>query len=139
MKPGSTALFVALLLHGATAFAICKQHDNYQPQQDSAIIGGVAFADYKNDKIDAYFYGEMCWTASEIAEEGNHRIFYKLIASRDANGRIASYVSLPESAPGMFPCPKGSVQMAADGYFDKIDGAKPGFRTLACQVTDTAP
>ena len=139
MKLRSIALFAALLLHGVTAFAICKDQGNYQPEPGSAIIGGVAFADYKNDKIDAYFYGEMCWTASEIAEEGNHRIFYKLIASRDANGHIAGYVPLLESAPGMFPCPKGSVQIAADGYFDKIDGAKPGFHTLACQATDTAP
>lgn len=139
MKRCSTALFATLLFYGTTAFAICKHHDNYQPEPGSTIIGGVAFADYKTDKIDAYFYGEMCWTASEIAEEGNRRIFYKLIAGHDANGRIAGYVPLAESAPGMFPCPKGSVQIAADGYFDKMDGARPGFRTLACQATDTAP
>lgn len=138
MNSCSTALFAALLLHGTTAFAICKNHDNYQPKPGGTIIGGVAFADYKEDKIDAYFYGEMCWTASEIAEEDNRRIFYKLIASHDASGRIAGYVPLPESAPGMFPCPKGSVQIAANGYFDQIDGAKPGFHTLACQITESA-
>lgn len=134
-----TLTAIALLLQSATAFAICKDYGNFTPEPGNSVIGGVTFADYKEDKIDAYFFGEMCWTASEIAEEGNRRIFYKLIASHDANGRIAGYVPLAESAPGMFTCPPHSVQSAADGYFDHIDGAKPGFHTFICTSQPQTP
>lgn len=122
-----------LLLQALPAWAVCKDYGNFKPQGD--IVGGVRFGDYKQDKITAYFYGQVCWTASEIAEEGNQRIFYKLIASHDADGRIASYVSTEESAPGLFPCPPGTEQHAADGkVFDAVDGAKPGLQALVCRI-----
>lgn len=139
MNKLTTILLASLMLYGTSAMAVCKDYGNFKPEQGSEVIGGVVFADYKTDKIDAYFYGDMCWTTSEIAEEGNRRIFYKLIASRDANGRIASYVPLAESAPSMFTCPQGSVQTSSDGYFDKIDGPKPGFHTFVCKTTPIAP
>ena len=132
-----------LLLQAAPSWAVCKDYGNFQPtasaqageQAPGKIIGGVRFGDYKQDKIVAYFYGQSCWTASEIAEEGNQRIFYKLIASHDADGRIASYVSLQESAPGLFPCPPGSVQSSVDAQvFDAVDGAKPGLHALVCKA-----
>ncbi|MFL9711652.1 hypothetical protein [Methylobacillus sp. Pita1] len=139
MNKPTIILLAALSLHGTAALAVCKDYGNFKPEEGSQVVGGVAFADYKEDKIDAYFYGEMCWTASEIAEEGNRRIFYKLIAGHDANGRIAGYVPLAESAPAMFTCPQGSVQAPSDGYFDKVEGPRPGFRTLVCKTTQTAP
>ncbi|MCB5191334.1 hypothetical protein LG198_11405 [Methylobacillus arboreus] len=139
MKNLISLMFATLMFHGATAFAVCKDYGNFKPESGNPVVGGVVFADYKQDKIDAYFYGEMCWTASEIAEEGNRRIFYKLISSHDANGRIAGYVPLAESASTMFTCPQGTVQAAADGYFDHIDGAKPGFHTLVCKTANTLP
>ena len=134
-KLTTTLLLAALMLHGNSALAVCKDYGNFKPGAADQVIGGVVFADYKADKIDAYFYGDMCWTASEIAEEGNRRIFYKLIASHDANGHISGYVPLAESAPAMFTCPQGSVQAPSDGYFDNIDGPRPGFRTLVCKTT----
>ncbi|MCB5185142.1 hypothetical protein LG201_07985 [Methylobacillus gramineus] len=131
------ALAMASILFACagSAHAVCMDYGNYKPT--NGVVGGVAFAEYKQDKIEAYFYGNMCWTTSEIAEEGNRRIFYKLIATRDANGHIASYVPLADSAPTMFTCPKGSTQSRADGHFDQIDGAKPGFHSFVCKAVDS--
>lgn len=127
-----------LLLQALPAWAVCKDYGNFQPVATAGtgdIIGGVRFGDYKQDKIEAYFYGQVCWTASEIAEEGHQKIFYKLIASHDADGRIASYVSTAASAPGLFPCPPGAEQSAADAsVFNAVDAAKPGFQALVCRV-----
>lgn len=132
-----------LLIQALPAWAVCKDYGNFKAitspdgtsQDGGTIVGGVRFGDYKQDKIEAYFYGQACWTASEIAEEGNQRIFYKLIASHDADGRIASYVSTDESAPGLFPCPPGTVQSTAEAtIFDAVDGAKPGLRALVCRA-----
>ncbi|MCB5186617.1 hypothetical protein LG200_01200 [Methylobacillus caricis] len=135
MTKRKTPAFLSLALlfaYAGAAHAVCMDYGNYQPTD--GVVGGVAFGEYKQDKIEAYFYGNMCWTTSEIAEEGNHRIFYKLIASRDASGHIASYVPMEESAPTMFTCPQGSTQSQADGHFDPVDGAKPGFHTLVCKT-----
>ncbi|WP_048811519.1 hypothetical protein [Methylobacillus flagellatus] len=138
MNKPAILLFVALSLHATSALAICKRHDNFMPGDHDQVIGGIIFADYREDKIEAYFYGEMCWTASEIAEEGNRRIFYKLIAGYDANGRIAGYIPLSSSATAIFTCPKGSILSSSNGYFDHLYNPGPGFHTWVCKSTEAA-